>query len=170
MLSVLLIIKKAPIETQIECIKGISRFCIGISPKRKEKIEILIEKADEFDNVVENRIRNLLFCKYPKFVQVFLADEAIQKFDLKIWCVFGQLAKSWLYEEVCRHAGIAIHLNSSLRINKERNSWYYPVLGIHAQDKIEKLSCFLSKLYDDPGAIRVICQQSSEVYHELNSR
>lgn len=169
MLSVLLVIKKGPIETQIECIKGISRFCIGVSPKRKEKIEILVEKSEEFDHGAENRIRNLLFCKGLKFIQEFLIDETFQRFDLKIWCVFGQISKSWLREEVCRYAGIAVHLNSSLRINKDKNCWYYPVLGIHAQDKIDKIYRFLSNLYNDPGAIRVISQQSAEVFQERRS-
>lgn len=167
MLSVLLIIKKAPIQTQIEFIKGISHFCAGLSPKRKEKVEILIERTDDFDKGDESRISKHLFFNAPKYVNEIVIDRALQKFDLKIWCVFGPLTKSWLYQEVCKHAGIAIHLNTSLSINKETNCWYYPLIGNHEQEKMDNLSRFLKKLYDDPGAIRAISQQSAEVYQEL---
>ncbi|MCF8237038.1 MAG: hypothetical protein K9I85_02700 [Saprospiraceae bacterium] len=158
-------------EQLLECIHVSSSFLRSRTPKRREKVRIiLLDPPGPIFNLLEE-IRSTGF---EYHFQVLHRSDTLLFQSLRtrvdVWLTGSRITPAWLMNEICQRGKILINYSGKLAGGDLQASWYFAIKEGHPQDRKTSLTNLLNKLYEDPEAVRWLRRYAHQHYNQYCNR
>ncbi len=158
-------------EQLLECIHVSESFLRLRTPKRREKVSILLLDPP---GPIFNLLEEIRATGFEHHFQVLHRKDTLLFQRLRsrvdVWLTGSRITSTWLMNEICQRGKILIHYNGKLSGADLQASWYFAIKEGHPQDRKTGLIDLLNKLYEDPEAVRWLRRYAHQHYNQYCNR
>lgn len=142
------------------------QFLQSRTPKRRERVHIyLLDPPGPLLDLLEQiRAAGL----QDRFQVVHRSDQqAFHRIRNRadVWLTTGRISHAWMMNEICQRGKILIQYHFRPQNRVEQANWHFQIHEGHPHDRQAHLFELLTKLYEDPEALRWLRRSSHQGYN-----
>lgn len=150
-----------------EILSSAKLFLQSRTPKRRERVQVyLLDPPGPLFDVLEE-IRAAGF--QERFQVIHRTDGmAFQRIRnrVDVWLTSARVTATWMMNEICQRGKVLIQYHFRPQSRLEQTNWHFQIYEGHPLDRQATLLDLLSKLYEDPEALRWLRRAAHQRYNQ----